>query len=163
MTNRTAHVGVAVCLAAFATGCKRGEPRALRTFGPADTPIEKTGVVAEDGGWRIEADGPRSVRLFEIADPGVDDVRLDYSATMRSEGLAKEAYLEMWVRFPGKGEYFSKGLESPLTGTTGWSQAQIPFLLKEGQRPDLVRLQVTLTGSGSVWLKDVAVMATPLD
>ena len=52
--------------------------------------------------------------------------------------------------------------KNPLTGTMGWSQVQIPFLLEKGQRPDLIRLQITFTGAGTAWLKDVVVTATPL-
>ncbi len=29
-------------------------------------------------------------------------------------------FVEMWVRIPGKGEFFSRGLDRPITGTMSW-------------------------------------------
>lgn len=29
-------------------------------------------------------------------------------------------FVEMWVRIPGKGEFFSRGLDRPITGAMSW-------------------------------------------
>ena len=75
------------------------------------------------------------MRLFELADPGVEDCRVIYRAKLRSENLDGRAYLEMWCRLPDGGEYFSKSVQNPVSGTTDWASYEIPFLLKKGQRP----------------------------
>ena len=61
----------------------------------------------------------------------------------------------MWCRFPGKDEFFSRGLNHVATGTTGWSNCQTPFVLKRGERPDLVKLNLVVEGKGKVWLRDI--------
>ena len=71
-------------------------------------------------------------------------------------------FLELWCRVPGRGEFFSKGLHDKLRGTTDWSSHEIPFLLKEGQRPDLVKLNLAFEGAGTAWIRDVELLRTPL-
>ncbi|MCH8120599.1 MAG: hypothetical protein IIC00_12845 [Planctomycetes bacterium] len=68
----------------------------------------------------------------------------------------------MWCHFPGRGEYFSKGLMNPLTGTTDWTTEEIPFLLKKGQNPDNVKLNLVIDGKGTVWIDDIRLLKGPL-
>jgi uncharacterized protein (TIGR03067 family) len=133
---------------------KAGWPRA---FAPPQPTITRDGVSADQGGWRIDAQGARTVRLFEVPDPGIENGVLTYRARMKSDKLQGKAYLEMWCRLPGKGEFFSKGLLSPVTGTTDWASYETPFFLKRGERPDLLKLNVVLEGKGTLWIKDVQV------
>ena len=49
-----------------------------------------------------------------------------------------------------------------MRGTTGWSSHEVPFYLKAGQRPDLVKLNVAFEGGGTVWIRDVELLVTPL-
>lgn len=139
-----------------------GPQQVLRGFSGADRPIDAVAMTAEDGGWRIEASGPRTVHLFEIPDPDVEQCMLVNRMRMRSESLVGRAYLEMWCRFPGLGEFFSKGLNQTVCGTTGWATYETPFYLKKGQRPDLLKLNLVLEGAGTVWVRDVEVLQTPL-
>jgi hypothetical protein len=39
---------------------------------------------------------------------------------------------------------------------------EIPFYLKKGQRPDLIKLNLAIEGSGKVWIRDVELLKTPL-
>ena len=82
---------------------------------------------------------------------------------MKTEGLAGRAFLEMWCRLPGGGEFFSKGLNQAITGTTDWASYEIPFYLKKGQRPDLIKLNLVIEGRGKVSMKDVELLKTPLE
>jgi hypothetical protein len=132
-----------------------GNETVLTSFGPDDKPLTRDGVAAEDDGWRIEAKAPRTVRLFEIAEPNVEDCRVIYRAKLKTENVQGKAYLEMWCRFPGAGEFFSKGIENPVSGTTDWASYETPFFLKKGERPDLIKLNVVIEGSGTVWIKDI--------
>jgi hypothetical protein len=139
-----------------------GSQQILRSFSGDDRPIDAVAMTVEEGGWRIDVSGPRTVHLFEIPDPSIEQCMLVYRARMRSESLAGKAYLEMWCRFPGQGEFFSKGLNQTVRGTTGWAAYETPFYLKKGQRPDLLKLNLVLEGAGTVWIKDVEVLQTPL-
>ena len=84
---------------------------------------------------------------------------------LKARAITGKAYLEMWVRVPGRGEFFSRGLEHPVTGTSDWVSLEIPFFLSErGLKPDLVKLNVAFEGGGgTVWIKDVQLLHTPLD
>jgi len=139
-----------------------GPPRRIRGFGPSDRPLTEDGVAVDQNGWRIEAREKRTVRLFEVPEPGVEPAILIYRARMKTADLQGGAYLEMWCRFPGRGEFFSRGLDHVVKGTTDWSSSEIPFFLKKGQRPDLIKLNVAVEGSGTLWISDVELLATPL-
>jgi len=115
-----------------------------------------------NGSLRIVAKEPTIVRLFEVDDIDVDDARLIYQARVRTKDVEGQVYLEMWCHFPGKGEFFSRGLDSPLTGTTNWVTLQIPFFLKKGEKPDYVKLNIVINGIGTVWIDDVRLLKAPL-
>ena len=107
------------------------------------------------GSLRVVAAGPNVVRLFEVSDVEVENARLTYRAKLRSNKLEGQAYLEMWCRFPGKGEFFSRGLQNPVTGSMNWITAEAPFFLKKGEKPDLIKLNLVVDGKGTVWIDDV--------
>jgi hypothetical protein len=67
----------------------------------------------------------------------------------------------MWVRIPGEGEFFSRGLDRPLTGTTSWAAVATPFFLEAGQRPDLIRLNLVVNGKGRAWIDDIRLLRQP--
>jgi beta-lactamase regulating signal transducer with metallopeptidase domain len=134
----------------------------LRAFTTADKIITKDDIQVDDGAWRIEAKQTRTIRLFEIPDPGVEKCLLFYRAKLKTENVEGRAYLEMWCRFPAGGEYFSRGLMNPVSGTTDWASYETPFFLKAGERPDLVKLNLIVEGKGTVWIKDVQLVKGPL-
>jgi hypothetical protein len=148
-----------------------GQVTVLKTFPINDTNgiITKSGVsfdkkVSSDGkgSLRIEASGKTTVKLFEVSDIDVEEARLIYQARVRTENLRGKAYLEMWCRFPGKGEYFSRSLNKPLSGTMDWSTKQTPFFLQKGQKPDLIKLNVVIDGKGALWIDDIKLVKGPL-
>jgi hypothetical protein len=111
-----------------------------------------------NGSLRIEATQPTTVRLFEAGDIDVENARLIYQARLRTENVEGQVYLEMWCHFPGKGEFFSRGLETPLTGTTEWTTEETPFFLKAGENPDNVKLNLVIDGKGTVWIDDIRLL-----
>jgi len=140
-----------------------GPPEAIKTFTSSDATITQDGITIEDEGWRIECKaGKSTVALFEIPDPDLEQCIVTYRARMKGASVTGGAYLEMWCRFPGRGEFFSKGLHNKIKGTMDWASYEIPFFLKKGQRPDLIKLNLTLEGEGTVWLKDVELLKTRL-
>jgi hypothetical protein len=138
-------------------------PQVLRAFAPDQPTITQSGIRPENGAWQIDArTEEQTIRLFEVENPAVEQCLLTYRAELKAEGLQGRAFLEMWCRVPGRGEFFSKGYEQALSGTVDWSRYEIPFNLKRGQEPDLIKLNVVVEGPGTVWLRDVALLKTPL-
>lgn len=126
-----------------------------------DVSLDKTESADGNGALKIVATEPRTVRLYELDDLDIHGSRLVYRARLRAEDVRGAAYLEMWCRFGNQGEYFSRALHAPLSGTTGWVSQETPFFLEEGQRPDHVALNLVLAGSGTVWVDDVALAEGP--
>lgn len=157
----------------LASGCGRGPGTGvdIRKF-PLDSldgVLTKSGVLLDrehsadgNGSLRIDAMDSTVVRLFEVADLDVDEARLIYRAKIRTENVTGQVFLEMWCRFPGRGEFFSRGLQSPVTGTTEWTTEETVFFLKKGETPDLVKLNVVINGSGTVWIDDIRLLRGPL-
>lgn len=114
------------------------------------------------GSLKIIAGQPLTVRLFEVSGIEVDDARLIYRAKVRTEGVEGLVYLEMWCHFPGKGEFFSRNLQTPLSGTTNWTTEETPFFLKKGEKPDYVKLNLVVNGKGTAWIDDIRLLKAPL-
>ncbi|MDX1763641.1 MAG: hypothetical protein R3231_04910, partial [bacterium] len=126
--------------------------------------VELDRVLSSDGkgSLRIEAEAPRTVRLYETGDLDVEKARLTYQARIRTEGIEGIVYLEMWCQFEGKGEFFSRDLATPLTGSTDWTTEETPFFLQAGENPDNVKLNLVVEGTGTVWIDEVRLLKGPL-
>lgn len=160
-------------IAAFVLGCN-SQPADVTELAcyPLDTLdgiISRSAVEADPeitsdgkGSVRITAEKATTVKLFETGDVDVEDARLMYRAKLRSQDVAGKAYLEMWCCFSGKGEFFSRALPSALTGSTEWSSQEAPFLLKKGENPDNIKLNVVIEGTGTVWIDDIRLVKVPL-
>lgn len=128
--------------------------------------LTRTGVVFDaeqssdgNGSLRIDAGEPTTVRLFETGDLDVEDAVVTYTARLRTEDVKGRVFLEMWAVMPGRGEFFSRALAQPLSGSVGWTSQQTPFVLQPGQNPENLRLNVVIEGTGTVWVDDVRVTA----
>jgi hypothetical protein len=115
-----------------------------------------------NGSLRITSIKPTVIRLFETGAIDIENARLTYQARLRTAHVEGQVYLEMWCHFPGKGEYFSRGLKTPLTGTTEWTTEETPFFLKKGENPDNVKLNLVINGKGTAWIDDVRLLKAPL-
>jgi hypothetical protein len=124
--------------------------------------LDKTVSSDGKGSLRITAAAPVTVQLYETGDIPVDNARLIYQARLRAENLQGQAYLEMWCRFPGKGEFFSRALHAPLSGTAAWSSRETSFFLKEGEDPDEIKLNLVVNGTGTVWIDYMRLIKVPL-
>jgi hypothetical protein len=135
----------------------------LQAFASDQPTITHSGIRLENGAWQIDArEEEQTIRLFEVENPAVQQCLLTYRAELKTEGLQGRAFLEMWCRLPGRGEFFSKGYQQAVSGTADWSRYEIPFHLKRGQKPDLIKLNVVVEGPGTVWLRNVELLKTPL-
>ncbi len=113
------------------------------------------------GSIQIRAKKPLTARLYEVKGIDVEDARLTYQARLRSDKIKGRAYLEMWCHLPGHGEFFSRGVMTPLTGTTDWTTEEVHFFLKGGEKPDYVKLNVVIVGTGTLWIDDIRLTKTP--
>ena len=124
--------------------------------------ITKSGVLMDEkitsdgnGSLRINTSKPTTVRLYEAGDIDIENARLIYQARLRTEGVEGQVYIEMWCHFPGKGEFFSRALQSPLSGSNEWTSQETPFFLKKNENPDNVKLNLVVNGKGIVWIDDI--------
>lgn len=111
---------------------------------------------------KISLTEPAVIPLFETGDLDIDEATLVYQAKLRTEGVQGQVCLEMWCHFEGKGEFFSRGPGSPLSGTNNWASMEIPFFLKAGENPDNVKLNIVGEGTGIVWVDDIRLVKRPL-
>jgi hypothetical protein len=160
---------MALSLVAIALGsltCSSSQPpeRVIysNSLDSIDSILSKTGTMGDastshdgKGSIRIESNAPTTIRLAEIHPEGVENATLIYRGHLRTESLAGQAYLEMWCGIPGKGEFFSKALHAPVSGTTEWVTQETPFFLEKGQRAQTVKLNLVVAGTGKVWVDDV--------
>ena len=139
-----------------------GPPQTLCSFHTSDPTITRDGLSVDQDAWCIDSKQQQTVSLFEVPTTGVEQCMLTFKAKLKSSGLQGRAFLEMWCRVPGLGEYFSKGLNKAVRATTDWASYEIPFFLKKGQKPDLIKLNLVVEGIGKTWIKDVELLKTPL-
>jgi len=119
--------------------------------------IEVDKNVSDDGNGsiRIVTDKPIVIQLYNIDDIKVDDTQIVYEANIKSEDVKGQAYLEMWCVFKDKGEFFSRGFDSVISGTNDWKTIRTVFNLKKSERPDQIKLNVVINGVGTIWIDDI--------
>jgi len=169
MIRRNIAVFICLLMILWVTSCSKSRTQVveLKNF-PIDNMegiITQSGVqidkaVSSDGkgSLRVTVSEPTVVRLYEVRDLNIENARLIYQARVRTEGVQGQTYLEMWCHFPGKGEFFSRGLQDTLTGTNQWVTMETPFFLKKGESPDYVRLNLVITGKGTAWIDDIRLL-----
>jgi len=171
---RIAWIGMSFAVALIACGCakKASEEIVVLKSYPMTGSLD---VLSQDvaqfddatssdgnGAVRIHVDAPTTIRLYETGDLDVEAARLIYQAKLRTEGVEGPVYLEMWCSFEGKGEFFSRALQSPVTGTTEWTTQETPFFLKAGENPNNIKLNLVVDGKGTVWIDDIKLTKGPL-
>ena len=140
-----------------------GPARILKRFESSDPTVTQSPLQVDGEALSARVSDSRTLRLFEFRLPALEPGKLTYRAQLKSQDLDGRAYLELWCRFPGRGEFFSKGLHDPITGSNDWASAEVPFFLKPDEVPDLVKINLAVEGRGQVWIKDIELEHTPLD
>jgi hypothetical protein len=128
--------------------------KGLVTFDP-------TTSVDGQGALKVTAGESVVVRLFEVEPIDVDDARLVYRAFLKSRNLKGSAYLELWLTFPAKGRFFSRGLNDQISGDSDFKAHEIYFFLRPGENPDQAELNLVVRGEGTVWIDDVRLFSMP--
>jgi len=128
----------------------------------SDIQMEEKITSDGNGSLRIITSKPTTVRLYETGDIDIENARLIYQAKLRTEGVEGQVYIEIWCHFPGKGEFFSRALQSPLSGSNEWISQETPFFLKKDQNPDNVKINIVVNGKGTVWIDDIHLVKASL-
>lgn len=128
----------------------------------SDLQIDKSISADGNGSLRATVEKPTVLQLFETGDIDAENARLIYRAKLKTENIEGTVYLEMWCSFPGKGEFFSRSLDAPLSKSTDWTIRETLFFLRKGENPDNVRLNVVINGTGRIWVDDVSLIKGPL-
>jgi hypothetical protein len=153
-------IGLFIC-----TPCKADDVKKLSLDDIATLGL----TIQNDASVKVEGNGsikistlwPITICLGEVTGLDVENAKLIYSADVKSQ-LEGAALLEMWVHVGG-GQYFSRGLNSTVTGNSGWKPIQTPFMLQKGQRPDKVTLNLIVNGKGTVWIDNIVLSKEPLN
>jgi hypothetical protein len=117
--------------------------------------------VEGSGSVKISTMWPTTICLGEVSGLDIEKTKLVYRAKLRCDKLEGTAFLEMWCHVGG-GQYFSRGMNSTVTGTMNWKTLQTPFILQAGQRTKKVTLNVVINGKGTIWIDDVQLVKEPL-
>jgi len=166
LRNRIKIILCLIVLAAWLVACAKQPPEAVELMvypvDDAQGVLTESGVgmdeaITSDGGGslRVTATEPTTFRLYETGNIDIENARLIYQAKIKTADVAGEVYLEMWCHFPGKGEFFSRALHAPVSGTVDWSTQETPFFLKKGENPDNVKLNLVVNGRGTAWIDDI--------
>lgn len=123
----------------------------------AQSGIQFDKAVSSDGNGSIKIDvsGPIVIPLYDTYDVRVDDAQLIYEAKVKSESFNGQALLEMWCLFKDKGEFYSRGFDSVISGNSDWKTIRTVFNLKKGEMPDQIKLNIIVNGVGTVWIDDI--------
>lgn len=131
---------------------------ALGTIVSADQKIKFEG----NGSIRISTKWPTTICLSQISGLNLENTKLVYHAKVKSEELQGAAFLEMWCKVGG-GQYFSRGLNSTISGTQDWQEVSAAFILNKGQKAQVVTLNLVVNGIGTVWIDDIQLAKKPLN
>ena len=163
-------LAAAVLAAALMNACSRQEPAIKRFSGDSLNGLIQVSGIQVDNRTKVEGKGslkinltePSVIRLYETGDIDIEEATLVYQAKIRTEEIQGRIYLEMWCHFEDKGEFFSRGPDSPIGGSNNWASVEIPFYLKAGENPDNVKLNVVGEGTGIFWVDDIRLVKRPL-
>jgi hypothetical protein len=123
-------------------------------------PVTMDPVVSWDGhgSLRVRTDSAAVVPIVDVPALDLDDTTILCDAKIRARELEGLAYLEIRCSLGERGDFYSRGLRSPLTGSQGWKSQQVRFHLRRGEVPSALRLSLVLTGPGTVWIDDVRLL-----
>ena len=152
---------IVLCVLLLWEGDSEADKNQLAFLNLDDPASLGTVIKGAGGATKITTKGPATICLGVVKNPDAEDCILVYQAQVKSQGLKGRAYLEMWCQFPGKGEYFSRGLQNVVSGNTDWTTIKTPFILQANQRPEAVVLSIAIAGAGTVWVKTPELVKEP--
>ncbi|MEM9658203.1 MAG: hypothetical protein AAF961_07570, partial [Planctomycetota bacterium] len=140
--------------------------RFTKEFLPATRmPLTTWGVlrefVAGAAAWRINAADSRTVRMFALNPPVLEDCVLTYRVRMATDNVEGRVFLEMRCRFSDQEAVLSRGFHHAVSGSNDWDVYETPLLLRQGQIPEKIELNLVIEGGGTVRISAAELIATP--
>jgi hypothetical protein len=126
----------------------------VKAFSTSDKPIDEN-VVVDGEGWSVDCHQPQTYRLFEVPNPGVGTGMVSFSASMISQNLKGRVYVEMIYRMPDGTEHSVKDVQDAMSVTNKLSGSKARHVFKEGEKPDLFKLNLVVEGRGKISFKYV--------
>lgn len=133
-----------------------------------DQPISGSKLSIEDAAWRIEADWPQTVPLFEMPEAHLwlevpsaqaGDQLLLCRALVKTTSSAVGAQLFL-SRAQTFGWPFSRTVS--LQGNRNWYLCEVPLHLKpEPYSTGVIKIGVEFGGRGVIWLRDIELLHAP--
>jgi len=140
-----------------------GPQQKLRAFSLNEGTISKGCVRVENDNWRIDSAENQTVRLFDLQHPEVEQCLLTYLSSRDQEREPERPRISGDVVPPARSRrVLFEGQQQAVSSTTDWAAYEIPFYLRKNQRPDLIKLNIAVEGTGTVWLRNVEILKTPL-
>lgn len=127
----------------------------IRSFYPTTTRlITQDGVSVENDSWKIESHNQKSVVLFEMTAPSMQECLLLCQCLVKTAYLYEPAQLTLSVQ--NSAWNFSRS--TSVSGTTNWHLWQVPFHYKKEQSSGLVRISIEFSSGGILWVKDLEIL-----
>ncbi len=136
---------------------------------PFQTELGDRFVTVEDNAWRLEAKkatpAPRPgeavrvpvIQLFELPRQQVQNSTIVLRFSMKTEKVTNNVSVRLSA---GDGGTFLENAYGPISGTTNWNNYEIRYTYK-GTSPASVFIMVDITGTGTIWLKDIELVKIP--
>ena len=108
-----------------------GPPVQLRAITSSDAPIsDSTSWYGDE--LEVRSDDAATQNLFDVELAQVEQCMIAFRFLIQTDDLRSSLYPEMWCHIPEKGKFFSRGVDSKISGTNDWIQVEIPFYLGPG-------------------------------
>jgi serine/threonine protein kinase len=130
------------------------EPAKSKPLAPAAEPR------LEVNAWQLHALKTETFPLFGISKPEAFGCVLAYRAEIKTEDVQGQAYLELAAGMPDGTHSYSRSIHTPLKGSVDWTKCEAPLLV-EG-RPQTLQMNLVIQGGGTVWVRNVSLVARPL-
>jgi hypothetical protein len=109
---------------------------------------------------RLFGDGGPTVQLFKADAREARDSVVTCRAKLRADGPIKGVSLSLLIDLEGeKGQAYGFGKLEPVGGD--WTAREVSATVPEGMAPTAMQAVLSIEGSGTVFVKDVEVLAAP--
>lgn len=166
-------LSIAVTAALAAGGCGRG-PAEVASFpvdgdqdildrGGENVAFDREESADGGGSLRAESERSRTVRLYEVRNPrGLEGRLIILTAQLKSVGIHGRAFPELWIHAAGRNEVQARNPAGVISKTQNWKSVRIEYRCEQGERPDLLRVNLVIDGFGRAWIDDIRITSEPL-
>jgi len=115
----------------------------------------------EDNFLKIATDSTSIIQLYETGKMDVDNCFIRCKAKVKAENYKGIGYLEMLFTIDGK-EYYTRTLTQRFSGSEDWETPYADFILKKGEHPSNIKLNIIAEGRGTILVKSLELKKKPI-